>query len=89
MSNTWLETILTVAAAVGIGTIISSLTTIFYERRKFIFETKMIKYSNLIQAYQDNAATSNEVNKQNYVSHQKQVELHRHRGNYHFKPRIL
>lgn len=40
-----------------------------------LFETKLTKYSNLIQAYQDATLNENEEGRQYYVSTQKQMEL--------------
>ena len=46
-----------------------------YENRRLVFETKLIKYSKLIEALQDAVSDSSEKVKQNVVSAQKQVEL--------------
>ena len=66
---------LTIVSNIGFGAIISSLVTIHYQKKKFTFETKLTKYSNLIQAYQDCISNSDETRRQNFVSNQKQVEL--------------
>ncbi len=69
--NDWAQLIL----GIGFGTIVSSLLTSYFQKKKFLFETKLIKYSNLIQAYQNVVANPNEIERQNFVSNQKQVEL--------------
>lgn len=76
MENIWWATGVTLFAGLGLGAIVSSLIAKHYEQRKLIFETKLIKYSNLIQSYQDAVIDNkSEALRQNYVSCQKQVEL--------------
>jgi hypothetical protein len=75
MDYSWLTTSSSLIAGFGLGAIISAFITISSEKKKLIFEAKLIKYSNLIQAYQDAAKDSNEVRRQDFVSCQKQVEL--------------
>lgn len=59
----------TLIGGIGIGTIISTLINTKYMQRKLIFETKLTKYSNLIQAYQESVALKgDELKVQNYVS---------------------
>jgi hypothetical protein len=73
--DTW-KIIATLFAGIGIGTIVSTAINTNFMQKKLIFETKLTKYSNLIQAYQECVAKNrDEVARQNYVSCQKQVEL--------------
>jgi hypothetical protein len=75
-SDTAMYLSLTLGLGTILGTIIGAMVTKNYEKRKFVFEIKLDKYSRLIQAYQDAAAGgSTEILRQNYVSCQKQVEL--------------
>lgn len=69
------QLIFTIVSSMGLGAIISSFLTIYYQKKKFTFETKLTKYSNLIQAYQDSVSYPDETRRQNFVSNQKQVEL--------------
>lgn len=71
----WISIGGTLIAGIGIGSIISAFVQKNYDHRKLIFETKLRKYGELIDAYQKSAADRSESAKQNFVSAQKQVEL--------------
>lgn len=76
MDDGWWTAGVTLFAGLGLGAIVSSWIAKHYEQRKLIFETKLTKYSNLIQSYQDAVVDNkSEALRQNYVSCQKQVEL--------------
>lgn len=75
MIEGWLTILVTFLAGLGIGSVISALIQKNYEHRKFIFKTKLLKYSNLITALQNAVVDSSQNSKQAVVSAQKQVEL--------------
>jgi hypothetical protein len=75
MNAQWWQTILTISTSIGIGAIISSLISIHYQKKQLIFEKKLTKYSNLIDAFQNAALHKNEEARQYFVALQKQVEL--------------
>ena len=71
----WMNILVTFLAGLGLGAIASAMIKKNFEQKKLVFETKLLKYSNLISAYQDAVADSSEVKRQRYVSAQRQVEL--------------
>jgi len=67
---------ISILSALGLGSIFNAFITTCYVQKKLLFETKLAKYSNLIQSYQDAVVDNkSEALRQNYVSCQKQVEL--------------
>lgn len=76
MYDSWWMIGLTLFGGLGFGSMISSIISKKYDRKRMILEVKLTKYSNLIQSYQDVVSGgSTESLRQNYVSSQKQVEL--------------
>jgi len=75
MSVDFFEVVSTLVVALGVGSIVSAYILVKSQNKKWMFETKLVKYSNLIQAYQEYIAKQDENTRQSYVSCQKQVEL--------------
>jgi UDP-N-acetylglucosamine transferase subunit ALG13 len=73
--NEWLSIGIALIAAMGFGSIVSAFVQKHYDYRKLIFEVKLHKYGELIDAYQKSAKDKSESARQNFVSAQKQVEL--------------
>jgi hypothetical protein len=62
-------------AGLGIRTVIGKYIQIKSENQKLIFEVKLLKYSKLIEAFQNSVSAHSEHAKQIVVSAQQQVEL--------------
>gem|GEM_PF-4596811 len=71
----WISVLVSFLTGLGLGTIVSTMIRRNFEQKKLIFEVKLLKYSNLIAAYQDVVADSSEAARQKYVSAQQQVAL--------------
>jgi len=77
--GSWVTNLALLSGGVGLGLILSSIITNRYAQKKLLFETKLTKYSNLIESYRDLESESKgeDINsrKLHFVSCLKQVEL--------------
>ncbi len=73
--NAILSIVMPLIGGIGIGTIFSEWLRTNRELKTLLFKSKLIKYSNLIEAYQECVADPSIQAKQNVVSCQKQIEL--------------
>lgn len=65
-----------IAAGLGFGSLLSTWLIQYWEKKKLIYQTKLNAYSAFIQGYQECVSKpQDEILKQLFVSHQKQVEL--------------
>lgn len=76
MTNSWMDLLVALIIGIGFGSIVSAFIKKRFEEKRLIFEAKLLKYGDLLDAYHNVVSSnSSEQMRQKYVSAQKQVAL--------------